>query len=149
MVGGRMSACEECQAKIAKVVKNKVSAPFRSAEFDILFGEGISMEGDLIELGVEHKIIEKSGAWYSHGEMRIGQGRENVRLFLKENTDVRDGIEKALREKLGLTTPTGNGAAAGEKPAAAGEKPAVVAEQPPGPQSNTPSRGRGRARAGA
>lgn len=85
-----------------KVVKNKVAAPFREAEFDILYGEGISREGDLLDLGVEKGVIEKSGTWLSFGGERMGQGRENARLFLKENTDIRAKIEDALRKKLGL-----------------------------------------------
>ncbi|MBI3895317.1 MAG: recombinase RecA [Acidobacteria bacterium] len=86
----------------AKVVKNKVAAPFREAEFDILYGEGISKEGDLLDLGVDKHVIEKSGAWFSYGGERIGQGRENTRLFLKENPDVRNKIENELRTTLGL-----------------------------------------------
>ncbi|MFQ5767876.1 MAG: recombinase RecA, partial [Acidobacteriota bacterium] len=89
----------------AKVVKNKVSAPFKTAEFDILYGQGISWEGDLVELGVAHGVIQKSGAWYSYGKLRIGQGRENARLFLKENTDVRGEVETRLRQVLGLVKP--------------------------------------------
>ena len=85
-----------------KVVKNKVAAPFREAEFDILYGEGISFEGDLLDLGVTHNIVEKSGTWLSFGGERIGQGRENARVFLKEHADVRAKIEAALRKKLGL-----------------------------------------------
>lgn len=86
----------------AKVVKNKLAAPFRQAEFDLLYGEGVSFETDLLDLGVAHGLIEKSGAWLSFAGERIGQGRENTRLFLRENTDIRDKLEKALREKLGL-----------------------------------------------
>ncbi len=86
----------------AKVVKNKVAAPFREAEFDILYGEGVSREGDLLDLGVEKGLIEKAGTWLSFGGERLGQGRENARLFLKENTDIRDKIEAALRKQLGL-----------------------------------------------
>src|SRR5947209_17026169 len=85
-----------------KVVKNKVAAPFREAEFDILYGEGISLEGDLLDTGVEHGIVEKSGTWLSYGGERLGQGRENARSFLREHTDVRAKIESALRKKLGL-----------------------------------------------
>jgi recombination protein RecA len=84
----------------AKVVKNKVAAPFREAEFDILYGEGISREGDLLDLGVDKGIIEKNGTWLSYGGERMGQGRENARTFLKENTDIRDKIEAALRKKM-------------------------------------------------
>jgi len=85
-----------------KIVKNKVAAPFREAEFDILYGEGISREGDLIDLGVDKGILEKSGTWISYGGERLGQGRENARLFLKENKDIREKIESALRKKLGI-----------------------------------------------
>ncbi|MFL6580057.1 MAG: recombinase RecA [Burkholderiales bacterium] len=81
----------------AKVVKNKVAPPFRQAEFDILYGEGISLEGELIELGVLYKMIEKSGAWYSYGKDRIGQGKDNTREFLKEHPDVAKEIEKKIR----------------------------------------------------
>src|SRR5271156_6471691 len=85
-----------------KVVKNKVAAPFREAEFDILYGEGISREGDLIDLGVDKGILEKSGTWISFGGERMGQGRENARVFLKENKDIREKLESALRKKLGI-----------------------------------------------
>jgi recombination protein RecA len=85
-----------------KVVKNKVAAPFREAEFDILYGEGISREGDLIDLGVDKGILEKSGTWISFGGERMGQGRENARIFLKENKDIREKLENALRKKLGI-----------------------------------------------
>ena len=85
-----------------KVVKNKVAAPFRDAEFDILYGEGISKEGDLLDLGAEHRLLEKSGAWFSYGGERIGQGRENARAFLKENPDIRARLESDLRAALGL-----------------------------------------------
>jgi len=89
----------------AKVVKNKVAAPFREAEFDILYGEGISSEGDLLDLGVDKGIIEKSGTWLSFGGERMGQGRENARVFLKENKDVRDKLMSALRKKLEIAAP--------------------------------------------
>ncbi len=85
-----------------KVVKNKVAAPFREAEFDIIYGEGISREGDLLDLGVAQNIVEKSGSWFSYQGERIGQGRENVRQFLKDNADIRQQIETALRQALGL-----------------------------------------------
>jgi recombination protein RecA len=85
-----------------KVVKNKVAPPFREAEFDILYGEGISKEGDLLDLGVEMKIIEKSGAWYAIDGERMGQGRENARQFLKDNADIRTEVDQRLRKGLGL-----------------------------------------------
>jgi recombination protein RecA len=85
-----------------KVVKNKVAAPFREAEFDILYGEGISKEGDLLDLGVDQKVIEKSGAWYAIDGERMGQGRENARQFLKDNPDVRNEVDARLRKGLGL-----------------------------------------------
>jgi recombination protein RecA len=87
-----------------KVVKNKVSPPFKKAEFQILYGEGISREAELIDLGVQHGFVEKSGAWYSYGEDRIGQGKEKVREFLKENPDMANEIEAKLRAKLLDTT---------------------------------------------
>src|SRR5246500_1899172 len=94
-----------------KVVKNKVAAPFREAEFDILYGEGISREGDLIDLGVDKGLLEKSGTWISFGGERMGQGRENARVFLKENKDIRDKLETALRKKLEIALPGNSGAA--------------------------------------
>jgi recombination protein RecA len=95
----------------AKVVKNKVAAPFREAEFDIVYGEGISREGDLIDLGVEKGLVEKSGTWLSFGGERMGQGRENARSFLKENKDIRSKLENALRKKLEIAIPGGSNAA--------------------------------------
>jgi recombination protein RecA len=86
-----------------KVVKNKVAAPFREAEIDILYGQGISREGDLLDLGAEQGLVEKSGAWFSYAGERLGQGRENARTFLKENPAVREKLEIGLRQKLGLT----------------------------------------------
>jgi len=87
-----------------KVVKNKIAPPFKEAEFDIMYGTGISKSGELVDLGADLEIIEKSGTWYSYGEDRIGQGRENVKRFLmqEENKDIRDKIEKTIRQKLGL-----------------------------------------------
>jgi recombination protein RecA len=85
-----------------KVVKNKVAPPFREAEFDVMYGEGISREGDLLDLAVEKRIVEKSGAWFAYGGERLGQGRENAKLFLKENPDVRRTIEERVRRELGL-----------------------------------------------
>ncbi len=102
-----------------KIVKNKVAAPFRDAEFDILYGEGISREGDALDLAVTHGIVDKSGAWYSFQGERIGQGRENVRSFLKENKDVFARVDAELRKKMGI------GAAA------------VPAEVPPVPMNGT------------
>jgi recombination protein RecA len=88
-----------------KVVKNKVASPFREAEFDIIYGEGISKEGDLLDLGVAQNLIEKSGSWFSYKGDRIGQGRENARQFLKDNADIRAGIDTELRRQLGLVKP--------------------------------------------
>jgi recombination protein RecA len=102
-----------------KIVKNKVAAPFRDAEFDILYGEGISREGDALDLAVTHGIVDKSGAWYSFQGERIGQGRENVRSFLKENKDVFARVDAELRKKMGI------GAAA------------IPAELPPVPVNGT------------
>jgi recombination protein RecA len=108
-------------------VKNKMAPPFREAEFDIIYGEGISKEGDLVDLGVAQNIIEKSGAWYSYKGERIGQGRENARTFLKENVDVYKKIDSELRKQLGLIK---------------AELPAVV-PPPPTPQTAAASRARG------
>ena len=103
----RIAAIKEGEAVIGnrtkvKVVKNKVAPPFRDAEFDILYGEGISKEGDLLDLGVANNIVEKSGSWYSYKGDRIGQGRENARQFLKDNADIREKIDVELRKALGL-----------------------------------------------
>jgi len=89
-----------------KVVKNKVAPPFKNCEFDLLYGEGISKAGDILDLGVQHEIITKSGTWYSYGAERIGQGRENARNFLKSNPDIYSEIEHKLRETLGLPAPS-------------------------------------------
>ncbi len=88
-----------------RVVKNKVAPPFRSAEFDILYGEGISREGDLLDLGTAHRLVEKSGSWFSYGDLRLGQGRENARVFLRDNPDLAREIEAKLKEALGLARP--------------------------------------------
>jgi recombination protein RecA len=85
-----------------KIVKNKVAAPFRDAEFDILYGEGISREGDVLDLAVANNVVEKSGAWFSYSGERIGQGRENVRQYLKDNRETFDRIHQQLRQKLGI-----------------------------------------------
>jgi len=100
----------------AKVVKNKVAAPFREAEFDIIYGEGVSREGDLIDVAVDKNIVEKAGQWISFGGERLGQGRENARVFLKENRDICEKLDVAVRKALGL---------------------AVAGEQRPGPQLAT------------
>jgi recombination protein RecA len=100
-----------------KVVKNKVAPPFKKAEFDILYGEGISKEGDLIDLGVTANVIQKSGAWYSFGEARLGQGRENVRIFLKENVDLYQKIKDLVFQHYGIGKPA-PAAAAPAAPAA-------------------------------
>jgi recombination protein RecA len=89
-----------------KIVKNKVAPPFRQAEFDIYFNEGISRVGEIIDLGVEKNIIEKSGAWYSYSGTRIGQGRENVREYLKNNPSIAQEIEQRIFEAYGLKTAT-------------------------------------------
>jgi recombination protein RecA len=103
----RIAAVKEGDAVVGsrtkvKIVKNKVAAPFREAEFDILYGEGISREGDVLDLAVAQNIVEKSGAWYSYAGERIGQGRENVRQYLKEHRDTFTSIDTELRKKLGL-----------------------------------------------
>src|SRR5213080_3276306 len=90
----------------AKIVKNKVAPPFREAEFDIMYGQGISREGDLLDLAVDKNIVDKSGAWFSFQGERLGQGRENARQFLKDNPDYRGRVELALREIMGLAIPT-------------------------------------------
>src|SRR4029453_10553057 len=101
-----------------KVVKNKLAPPFREAEFDIMYGEGISKEGDLLDLAVDKRIVEKSGTWFAYSGERLGQGRENAKQFLKDNRDTFKAIEEKVRKELGL-----NGAPAAaestEAPAAA------------------------------
>jgi recombination protein RecA len=94
------------RAKV-KVVKNKVAAPFRQAEFDIDYGEGISRSGEIIDMGVENKLVQKSGAWYNYGDIRLGQGRENAKQFLRENADLAEELEIKLRGILGLPIPKG------------------------------------------
>jgi recombination protein RecA len=85
-----------------KIVKNKLAPPFREAEFDVMYGEGISREGDLLDLAVEHKVVDKSGAWFAYGGERLGQGRENAKAFLRENPDVFRTIEDRVRRELGM-----------------------------------------------
>ena len=101
-----------------KIVKNKVAPPFKEAEFDIMYGEGISREGDLIDLGVAQNVVEKSGSWYSYKGERIGQGRENARQFLRDNPDIRRQVDAELRKLLGIPQPPA--------PAAAEETPKPV-----------------------
>jgi len=113
VIGGRVRV---------KVVKNKVAPPFREAEFDILYGEGISKEGDLLDLAVEHRIVEKSGTWFSFGNERLGQGRENAKQFLRENRDLCKKLEDRVRKELGLV-----------KDAAAAE-PGAEKEKAPAPR---------------
>jgi recombination protein RecA len=122
----RIGTLKEGEAAIGsrtkvKVVKNKVAAPFREAEFDILYNEGISREGELIDYAVEKNVIQKAGTWFSFGEERMGQGRENARLYLKEHKDTRTQIETKLLPQLGLKAP----ASANGVPAAS---PQVVAD---------------------
>jgi recombination protein RecA len=87
-----------------KVVKNKVAPPFRVVEFDVMYGEGISKVGELVDLGVAANVVEKSGAWFSYGGQRIGQGRENAKTFLKENPAIANEIEQKIRANAGLVT---------------------------------------------
>jgi recombination protein RecA len=94
------------------VVKNKVAAPFREAEFDILYGEGISREGDLLDIAVNNNLLEKSGSWFSYKGERIGQGRENARQFLKDNKDVMARLDTEVRKALGLAVSPAQSAAA-------------------------------------
>jgi len=112
VVGGRVRV---------KVVKNKVAPPFREAEFDILYGEGISKQGDLLDLAVDRKIVEKSGTWFSFGGERLGQGRENAKQFLKDNPSIFKTMEQRVRQELGLT----RDAAAEPEAASEKEKPAT------------------------
>jgi recombination protein RecA len=112
-----------------KVVKNKVAAPFRDAEFDILYGEGISREGDTLDLAVTHNIVDKSGAWYSFAGERIGQGRENVRGFLKENRDIFNKIDSELRKKMGIAAAANADVPAAPANGAAAAQEAVKAKK--------------------
>ena len=97
-----------------KVVKNKVAPPFREAEFDIMYGEGISLEGELLDLGVENKVVEKSGAWFSFSGERLGQGRENSKTTLRENDDLRERVKAELRRAMGIGAPAAQAAGADE-----------------------------------
>jgi len=134
-----------------KVVKNKTAPPFKLAEFDILYGTGISRVGDLIDLAITHKIIDKSGAWFSYGETRLGQGRENVRQFLEQNADLAREIETKLRKLLGLIKepkPAADGKGDGKDAPRAAEaretpRPAHAKEAPardvPKPRGHSPA----------
>ncbi len=97
-----------------KVVKNKVAPPFREAEFDIMYGQGISLEGELLDLGVDNKVVEKSGAWFSYSGERLGQGRENSKTTLRENADLRERIKADLRRAMGIGAPEAQAAGAAE-----------------------------------
>jgi recombination protein RecA len=110
----------------AKVVKNKVAPPFRQAEFDILYGEGISREGEIVELGTVHRILDKTGAWYTYGKERIGQGKDNARDFLKQNPKIAQEIEAKIRAAAGA---------------------AVAAAQPAAPQPKAEPKGESKAEA--
>ena len=88
-----------------KVVKNKCAAPFRQAEFDIMYGEGVSKLGELIDYGIEHKIVEKSGSWFSYGDMRLGQGRDNAKNFIGDNPQLMAEVESKVRKALGIGGP--------------------------------------------
>nr|MBP7354308.1 recombinase RecA [Comamonas sp.] len=110
-----------------KVVKNKVSPPFKTAEFDILFGEGISREGEILDMGVNAKILEKSGAWYAYNGEKIGQGRDNSREFLRENPALAVEIENKVRDSLGIAL----------LPVAAGEDAAKPAKGKKGDKNAT------------
>ena len=112
-----------------KIVKNKTAAPFREAEFDMMYGEGISKEGDLLDLAVNANLVEKSGSWFSYKGERVGQGRENAKQFLKDNKDIMARIEIDVRKALGLISPE-------EKAQAA----AANSEASPTPQPKAPSK---------
>ena len=121
----------------AKIVKNKVAPPFREAEFDIMFGEGISKIGEILDLGVKLGVVQKSGAWFNYGEMRLGQGRDNAKQFLKDHPEVSDEIEKIVRansDRLLAAGKKGTG-----KPLDPSEviKPAAAAEAPAAPAAKT------------
>jgi recombination protein RecA len=124
-----------------KVVKNKVAAPFREAEFDIMYGEGISREGDLLDLAVNNNLLEKSGAWYSYKGERIGQGRENARQFLKDNVETFVKLEAEVRKHLGLTTPAPQPvAAAPSAPQGTGARVTTMPSAPPAEAAKVPAR---------
>jgi recombination protein RecA len=113
-----------------RVVKNKLAPPFRETEFDILYGKGISKEGEILDLGLEHEIIEKSGPWYSYGSERIGQGRENARIFLADNPDTKEEICHKVLEKAGFAREDKKEAAEGVKEQGDGAQAAEGEKKP-------------------
>jgi recombination protein RecA len=113
-----------------KVVKNKIAAPFRSAEFDILYNEGISWAGSVLDMAIESRVVDKSGAWFSYGEMRLGQGRENVRDFLKQNPDLLTEIANRVREALVPVAPVTGSAQQEPNGHTSGTVPAIVPVTP-------------------
>jgi recombination protein RecA len=117
------------------VVKNKVAAPFREAEFDILYGEGISREGDLLDIAVNNNLVEKSGSWYSYKGERIGQGRENARQFLKDNKDTLAKLDTEVRKALGLIATPAQPAATPAQTPASGSSGNKVATMPTGTET--------------
>ncbi|MGI4811997.1 MAG: recombinase RecA [Janthinobacterium lividum] len=122
-----------------KVVKNKVAPPFREAIFDILYGEGISREGEIIDLGVTAKIVEKAGAWYSYKGERVGQGKDNARDFLRENPDIARDIENRVRESLGVVAMPGAEGADGAEKGKPGKTPRAAKELAPLKDDNEPA----------
>src|SRR5690349_21665657 len=122
-----------------KVVKNKVAAPFREAEFDIMYGEGISREGDLIDIAANNGIVEKSGAWYSYKGERIGQGRENARQFLKDNKDTMAKLETEVRKQLGLIPAAAQAAAASAQATGQGSRVTTMPSAPTETASKVPA----------
>jgi recombination protein RecA len=110
-----------------KVVKNKVAPPFRIAEFDIMYGRGISFEGDLLDLGLEHGVVGQKGTWFSYGDLQLGQGREKARAYLEENDEVRAGLERDIREAAGLPSLAGAGDAPADDSESEGEPEKVGA----------------------
>ena len=126
-----------------KVVKNKVAPPFKEAEFDIMFGQGISREGDILDLAVNHSIIQKSGAWFAYNSTKIGQGRENAKQYLREHEDICLEVEKKVRDQVLSQGTEEEEAEKAEKPAAKPEKPAAK-EQKPGRETGGTGRKAGR-----
>ena len=113
-----------------KIVKNKVAPPFKTVEFDVMYGEGISREGSLLDIGIEHGVIQKSGAWFAYGDERVGQGRENAKQFLKENDEVRERILEDVYEKLGLGSRQTSAPLSGVEDGVEDEAPAEQQQRP-------------------